>query len=75
MIQKTTKHSSFGLFNGRRVPDFKNFRIDKASADEAALIRRSAQTQEHQKIIVPEVVENIKLRKKCKKEHKTLELK
>jgi transposase InsO family protein len=48
MIQKTTKHSPFDLFYGRRVPDFKNFKIDKSSADEASLIRRSAQIQEHQ---------------------------
>jgi len=58
MIQKSTKFAPFDLFLGRSVPEFINFTLEPNNVDASALIRRSA--QEHQELILPEAVENIK---------------
>ena len=59
-IQKSTKFAPFNLFFGRTVPDFENFTLEPNNVDASALIRRSAQIQEHQELVLPEAVENIK---------------
>ena len=60
-IQKSTKFTPFDLFFGRTVPDFENFTLETGSADSSALVRRSAQIQQHQEIILPKAVKNIQV--------------
>jgi hypothetical protein len=60
MIHKSTRMPPYDLFFGRQVPDFINFSLEPNSADTAALIRRSAQIQHHQEIVIPKAIKNIK---------------
>ena len=61
MTQKSTKYTPFDLFFGRSVPEFVNFTLEPKSADSSALVRRSAQIQHHQEVVLPKTVDNIKV--------------